>query len=97
MSTSRKSKPPLVPKGNAIPSNTDNTGGGGSSTGQTSGPDFGPHPAGIGSASGGGGASSRHGDLKVPKNGPRSKGDENDRTSRIGGSIFYKISYNLYG
>ena len=79
LSTARKSKPPLVPKGNAIPSNTN--------TGQTSTINIGPNPFGVGSASGGG-ASNRHGDIVVPKDGSRSKGDDNDRSSITFGSIF---------
>lgn len=76
----------MVPKGNSISSNTDDRGGG--NTGQT---------YALGIASGGGGASNRHGGIVVPKDGPRSIGDENDRISATDGSIFYKISYNVYG
>ena len=83
--------------GEILPNNKDSFGDGGGNTGLTSTFESGPRPAGIGIASGGGGgASSRQGGTVV-KAGTRPKGKENDRIAASGGSIFYQVSYNIYG
>ena len=64
---------------------------------------LGPHPAGIGSASGGGGASNRQGNRVVDQDSDSGSkiiphdGKGKDEIKLSDESFFYKISYNLYG
>ena len=97
-----KSKPPLVFSSPDL-NLTQNIGGDSNHIDHASKAGLGPHPAGIGSASGGGGASNRQGSRVVDQerssgsNKVLPEGKEKDQIKLSNASFFNKISYNLYG